>query len=212
MSACAFVLLSMTGCHQDMWNQPKYKSLGAGAIFENAQSSRPMVVGTVPYKGARTDDKLYKGKEDGQFVATNPLEINEALIRRGQERFDIYCAVCHGKLGFGNDTAFVATRGFETKKPANFHEQRLRDMPPGYFFDVISNGFGVMYPYASRIPDVNDRWAIVAYINVLQYSQNAPKSDLPEDKWPLLDLSDSDRTHKYMELTGQLPAAHGEGH
>ena len=217
---CLALLGLTTGCHQDMWNQPKYKPLAVSNFFPDQHASRPVVAGTVPYQGARLDDHKYKGKVDGQFASTIPYPITEEFLRRGQERFNIYCAVCHGKLGDGK--SFVASRGFEAKKPANMHEQRLRDMAPGYFFDVITNGFGTMYGYASRIQNVEDRWAIVAYVNVLQLSQNATLADLPEEKRSWLDLPEHDaaghgalegtRLGKYLELTGQMPETHGAEH
>lgn len=180
-AAAVFVLAALAGCHQDMWNQPKYKPLTMSTFFGDTQASRALVAGVVPYKGARTDDFFYRGREGDQFASTFPaqMRIDEAMLRRGKERYEIFCTPCHGVLGDGK--GFVASRGFETKQPANMHEQRLREMPPGYFFDVITNGFGTMYSYASRV-NVEDRWAIVAYIQALQVSQNASLADVPESE------------------------------
>lgn len=171
------LIFSATGCHQDMWNQPKYKPLAQASIFGDMQSARPNVPGAIPYKGAQLDNHFYKGLEGDKFASTIPMPITEALVQRGRERFDITCATCHGSVGDG--VSLVASRGFEQKKPANFHEERLRNMPPGYFFDVITNGFATMYGFGPRIA-VEDRWAIVAYIRALQLSQSASIDDLTE--------------------------------
>lgn len=114
------------------------------------------------------------GRKDGQLVATAPIAVSPALLARGRERFDIYCAVCHGRDGYG--TGIVVRRGFPP--PPSFHGERLRAAPIGHFFDVITHGHGVMYSYADRI-DVHDRWAIALYIRALQRSQHATTADVP---------------------------------
>ncbi|MFY9555735.1 MAG: cytochrome c [Blastocatellia bacterium] len=111
------------------------------------------------------------------FVTEFPIPIAEADLDRGQERFNIYCAVCHGRLGDGS--GMIVKRGF--RRPPSFHDERLRSAPIGYFFDVETNGFGAMPDYASQIPP-EDRWRIIAYIRALQLSQRATVADVPPDQ------------------------------
>lgn len=179
--ACAGV----AGCDMfDMYDQPRYEPLEASEMFDDHGSSRQLVQGTVPRGWLREDDALYTGKVNGEFVAKLPVEFNEKLMQRGQERFNIYCSVCHSRTGDGN--GMIVRRGF--RRPPSLHIERLRNAPAGHFFDVMTNGFGAMPSYASRI-DVADRWAIVAYIRALQFSQNARLEDVPEDERPNLDES-----------------------
>jgi len=117
---------------------------------------------------------MYEGKVDGQPSTVFPFKIDKDALDRGQERFNVYCSPCHGRTGEGN--GMVVQRGY--RQAASFHTDRLRDSQPGYFFDVITNGFGVMPDYRAQIAP-RDRWAIVAYIRALQYSQHAPSSDVP---------------------------------
>ncbi len=124
----------------------------------------------------REDDHLYRGKVDGVFVTTFPFKIDAAVMERGRERYDIFCSPCHGTTGLGN--GMVIQRGFKTPA-ASHHIERLRLAPLGYWFDVITNGFGLMYGYAAQIP-VHDRWAIIAYVRALQLSRNATAEDIPE--------------------------------
>jgi cytochrome c553 len=164
------------GCHLDMWNQPRYEALEPSTLWADGMSARPLVEGTVPYKTTRVGDPLYSGLDDaGQFRPGLPMEVTMALLERGQERYDIFCAQCHGRTGQGN--GMIVQRGM--KVPPSFHEPRLRAMPEGYYFDVITNGFGVMYSYASRI-EPRDRWAITAYVRALQLSEDASIADVPE--------------------------------
>jgi mono/diheme cytochrome c family protein len=117
---------------------------------------------------------LETGRTDGQFADEFPFPITAEVMARGHERFDIFCSPCHGRLGNGD--GMIVRRGF--RRPPTFHQDRLRQVPPGYVFDVITNGFGAMPDYASQIP-AGDRWAIVAYLKALQRSQHAPLADLP---------------------------------
>ena len=110
----------------------------------------------------------------GADVDTFPFPITQEVLNRGQERFQIFCSMCHGYTGYGD--GMIVRRGF--RRPPSYHEERLRKAPVGHFFDVITNGWGSMPDYAQQVP-VQDRWAIVAYIRALQYSQNAPVADLP---------------------------------
>lgn len=174
-------LALLAGCHIDMWIQPKvHKPLRDSDFFVDGQSARQPVLGSVA-RGefhAASEDPLYKGFEGKRLTDAFPFKLTRDDLKRGQERFNIYCSPCHGRLGYGD--GMVAQRGFALRrKPGNYHTERLRKMPVGHFYDVITNGFGTMFSYASRIQDPQDRWRIVGYIRVLQFSQNAPETELP---------------------------------
>jgi len=178
-------LVAVTACRQDMQDQPKYEPLEASRFFRDGQASRPVVEDTVARGQLRLDPHRETGKVDGQLVESFPAPVTRATLDRGQARYEIFCAPCHGRAGDGQ--GMVAQRGLR-RLPATFHSDRLRQAPPGYFFDVITNGFGAMQDYRSQIP-VNDRWAIVAYIWVLQLSQHASVDDVPEAERESLDTS-----------------------
>ncbi len=183
-SACAAAILllcamTVTGCHWDMWNQDRYEPLEKGGFFgEGASSSRMLVAGTVPYGMDKLDTHYYEGRVNGELVTQLPRQItlDRALLERGQERFGIYCTPCHGEQGLAD--GMITKRGFPN--PTSYISQHLLEAPVGYFFDVMTNGFGRMYSYASRVP-VEDRWAIAAYVRTLQLSQNATPDLLPAD-------------------------------
>jgi mono/diheme cytochrome c family protein len=205
MRHIAFTLLSLslaTGCDRlDMYDQPRYEPLEASDFFADGLSARPPVEGTIARGALREDEPFYTGKDGGQLVSqipaaayratyerearqfgrpydeTDPTELRKSLLRRGRERFDIYCSVCHGRAGDGD--GMIVRRGF--RRPPSYHTDRLQQAPAGHFYDVVTNGFGAMPSYASRI-DVADRWAIVAYIRALQLSQNARWDDVPVDQ------------------------------
>jgi mono/diheme cytochrome c family protein len=174
------LLLSLApGCsEQDMVIQPKFKPYQESAFFADGQSSRPLVAGTVARGQLNVDDAYYRGKLGDLLVDKIPARVNidRALLERGRERYNIYCTPCHSRSGDGR--GMIVQRGFPP--PPSFHERRLLDAPAGHYFNVISNGYGAMYSYASRIP-VDDRWAIVAYIRALQLSQHATLDDVPAD-------------------------------
>ncbi len=175
----ALCAAALTGCHLDMWNQRRYEPLERGVSFGAGESSaRPFVEGTVPYQMAKLDDHFYTGRVNGELVTTLPaqIQLSRELLERGQARFQIYCMPCHGETGHAN--GMIVQRGFP--QPTSYMDQRLLESPIGYFFDVMTNGFGRMYGYASRIP-VEDRWAIAAYVRTLQLSQNATPDLLPPD-------------------------------
>lgn len=157
-----------------MQDQPKYIPLRDSGFFGDNRSARPVVEGTVARGHLREDDLLYRGKVDGAPAAAFPFPVTAEILERGRERYDIYCSPCHGGAGYGD--GMIVRRGF--RKPTSFHIDRLREAPPGHFFDVITNGFGAMYSYASRVKP-RDRWAIAAYIRALQLSQNARIDDVP---------------------------------
>lgn len=161
--------LCLGGCRQDMHNQPRYKPFAATTFFDDGRSARPAIEDTVARGQLHLDQARYTGKENGKDVDYIPIQITRGDLARGQERFNIYCSPCHSRLGDGR--GIVVRRGL--RQPPNYHEPRLVDAPIGHFFDVMTNGYGAMYSYASRVP-VDDRWRIAAYIRALQLSQNAP--------------------------------------
>jgi mono/diheme cytochrome c family protein len=173
--ALALVFLFLAGCRQDMHNQPKYIPLRPSDFFADGRSGRPLIEGTIPRGHLQDDGAFFTGKgPDGKFLDTFPLAVDQAVIERGQQRFNIYCAPCHDRLGNGN--GMIVRRGY--RRPPSYHIDRLRQAPNGYIFDVITSGFGAMPDYATQIP-VRDRWAIVAYVRALQLSQNASINDVP---------------------------------
>jgi hypothetical protein len=173
----AVAALLAAGCarRMDMYDQPKYKGLRASNFFADGKSARELVKGTVPRGALREDAHYYRGVVDDTTLArTFPMPVTRDMLQRGKERFEIFCTPCHDYLGTGR--GMVVRRGF--KQPPSFHQERLREAPVGYLFDVMTNGFGAMAGYASQVP-VEDRWAIAAYIRALQYSQNAKLAELP---------------------------------
>tara|TARA_Y100001968_G_scaffold319949_1_gene352224 strand:+ start:253 stop:849 length:597 start_codon:yes stop_codon:yes gene_type:complete len=179
LTAGSIVILALSsGCElrQAMYDQEKYEPLEASNFFADGQTFRPQVKGTVARGELNLDEHLYQGKVGGQLATTLPLPVDRQLLERGRERYDIYCSPCHDKTGSGN--GMIVKRGL--KQPPSFHQQRLRDIQVGHFFDVMTNGYGVMYSYASRVK-VQDRWAITAYIKLLQRSQNLELGQLPAE-------------------------------
>jgi mono/diheme cytochrome c family protein len=162
----------------DLEFQKKYKAQSANPLFEDGRSMRTPPAGTVPVGGARASDSFYLGRMQGDtvFVARNPREITPELLRRGRERFDIYCAPCHDRTGGGKG----AVIGYGYVPPPSFHAERVRQFADGYLFHVITNGVRNMPGYGRQIP-AEDRWAIVAYLRALQRSQNATLEDVPPD-------------------------------
>ena len=166
----------MVGCHMDMWAQPKVKSQSENKFFADGKGTRDPIVGAVEFGKPKSDDAFYTGFENGKLVTEFPVEVDKEFILRGKERFEIFCSHCHGQLGDGK--GMIAQRGFEMRRPVgDYHTDRLREMPIGHFYDVMTNGYGTMYPQGSKI-EPEDRWAIAAYIRVLQLSQNASPADL----------------------------------
>jgi len=193
-----------------MYDQAKYEPYEKSELFANQAAARPFPEGTVARGHLAADRPYYTGTlSSGDFVPRIPLPPAQAtgsepasevavetmtspaaadpdawqpqpmtaeFIARGQQRFNIFCSPCHGRLGDGN--GMIVQRGY--KRPMSYHQARLRNMPDGYFFDVMSRGFGQMPSYASQVP-VADRWAIVAYVRALQLSQNARLAELPAE-------------------------------
>lgn len=173
----ALAVLAAAGCRQDMHDGPKYKALRASDFFADGRSARNLPAGTVARGWLRDDDALYTGRVNGEFVDQFPFPIGRDELERGRQRFNIYCTPCHGRLGDGK--GMVVQRGL--RQAASYHNDRLRQEKVGYFFDVITNGFGAMQGYAEQVP-VRDRWLIIAYIRALQLSQNARIEDVPADE------------------------------
>ena len=168
--------VALAGCRQDMHDAPRYNPLRPSVFFANGSSTRPLLANTVARGQLREDRHLYEGIVDGKPAETFPFPITEEVMRRGQERFNVFCSPCHGRTGEGN--GMIVQRGF--RQPPSYHEDRLRNAPVGYFFDVMTHGFGAMQDYASQLP-VADRWAVAAYIRALQVSQRATVDDVPAD-------------------------------
>ena len=192
-------ILLVAGCRYDMQDQPKYRPLQPSDFFADGRSARPLPQGTVARGHLRTDRLLYEGRVgpstpqaqavqaksgsapeqpvfDPSYATVFPMPVTREVLERGHQRFNIFCSPCHSYTGDGR--GMIVQRGLTP--PPSFHTDRLRAAPVGYFFDVITNGFGSMYSYAARVP-VDDRWAIIAYIRALQASQNVSIQDLPPE-------------------------------
>jgi mono/diheme cytochrome c family protein len=181
------------GCQQEMAKQPKYLPLEGSRFFADGRSARPPVAGTVARGQFQDDPQFFQGlvtadpdspsavaaatEAKPNYADTFPFPVNRDVLERGKERFTIYCAVCHGALGYGN--GIVVQRGFTP--PPSYHIDRLRAAPVGYLFRVVSQGLGSMPDYAEQIPPP-DRWAIIAYVRALQLSQHAPLKELPQSE------------------------------
>src|SRR5271170_3051708 len=174
IAVAASAVVGLSGCdhlHQDMATQPKYRPLSPSDFFRDGRSERPLLENTVA-RGSLANDEFMVDKDSNAFPAN--VKVDQALLERGQDRYKVFCSPCHGLQGDGN--GMVALRGM--KRPPSYHIVRLRDAPNGYFYDVISNGFGQMYSYGAQIPP-RDRWAIVAYVRALQLSRDAHVAELP---------------------------------
>lgn len=191
------VLLVVTGCVQEMANQPRYEPLQPSEAFDDGMSSRPPVPGTVPRGELQLDEPYFTGRAEGKPIAILPPaaltgRTMDDLLSRGRERYSVFCAQCHGQVGGGTGggkeyeslVGMVVKRGFPS--PPTYHQPRLRQAPLGYFFDVITNGFGRMPAHGYLVPP-EDRWAIAAYIRALQLSQNVPAGELPAEERQRLD-------------------------
>jgi cytochrome c553 len=203
----SFILLPLSGCRQKMANQARYDPLEASDFFEDGMAARPRVAGTVA-RGELSGNPFFDtGKVNGQVAEGFPMPVTVELIDRGQERFNIYCAQCHGRVGDGN--GMIPSRGY--RRPPSFHTQTLRTATSGHFFDVMTNGFGAMPPYGKMIPP-QDRWAIAAYIRALQLSQNATVADVPADQRAKLALSEAEGLDAPPAAAETPAATHGGSH
>jgi mono/diheme cytochrome c family protein len=194
------LVMAAVGCRQDMHDQAKYEPLEASELFDNGAASRVPPANTVARGRLAYSDLFLTGLTAGdQWTATLPMALDEALLARGEQRFNIYCSPCHDRIGSGR--GMIVQRGF--LQPPSYHEERLREMPIGYFFDVISNGYGQMSGYRAQIKP-RDRWAIAAWIRVLQRSQNATAAGLSADELANVEAGKDERP---------APAAgHGDDH
>lgn len=230
--AAVLIAAALSGCHGDMWNQPRYKAFSRNDAYANHMAMRLPVEGTFAYDGARrewlhplyekltgqvtvpskADEVFYTGKQPGadgkpEPVATNYFQqITPELLARGKERFEITCAACHGYTGEGG--GIIVQRGFP--QAVSFHIDRLREVNDGYIYDVITNGFGRMYSYAARVAP-EDRWAIIAYVRALQYSQDVDITDPNSDvtKMVLAGIAEQEAADA---AAAAAHGAHGEGH
>ena len=165
----------LSACRLDMQVQPKQNPLSRSDFFADQRSERPPVEGTVARGQLREDSYFYTGRTGSGPGNYMPFPVTKEVLERGRERYNIYCAPCHSRVGDGN--GFIPSRGF-SRKPPSYHIERLQKAPLGYFYDVMTNGFGIMSDYASQISP-QDRWKIVAYIRALQLSQSATQADVP---------------------------------
>jgi cytochrome c5 len=163
------------GCRQDMQDQPKVEAQEASAFYPDGRAMRPLPAGAVAQTAPPAATPYLTGKDGGQLVRQAPVPVSAAVLARGRERYDVFCAPCHDRVGTGQ--GMIVQRGY--RQPSSFHVERLRQEADGYFFDAITNGFGVMPKYAQPVP-VPDRWAITLYIRALQLSQGATLADVPE--------------------------------
>lgn len=171
----SLIIFLLAGCQRDMEDQARLEPYEPNDFFTDGLTARPLVPGTVARGLLRLDTALYEGRVGNDLVREFPIELTRETLLRGQERYVIYCSPCHDRAGYGQ--GMVVQRGFPPAQ--SLHTDRLREMPPGHYFEVITQGFGRMPSYADQIPPV-DRWAIVAYVQALQLSQYAPADELPE--------------------------------
>jgi mono/diheme cytochrome c family protein len=166
----------LPSCRRDMYDQPRIKPFGRNEFYADERAMRPTVAGTVARGQLELDELLFKGTEGGKLAERFPFPVTLGDLERGRDRYDIYCAICHGQDGYGK--GMVVGHGYI--QPASLHAERLRTAPVGHFYGVITGGFGAMADYSDRI-EPRDRWAIVAYIRALQTSQYALVDELPEN-------------------------------
>jgi hypothetical protein len=171
------LMISATGCRRDMQDQPKYVPLRPTDFFDDHRSARPLVDNTVARGHLNANMEFYTGKQADKPIENLPFPITREVLTRGQQRYDIYCSPCHDRLGDGD--GMIVRRGY--RRPPSYHIDRLRQVPDGYIFDVITNGFGAMPDYAGQVAP-RDRWAIVAYVRALQLSRQGTLNDVPADK------------------------------
>lgn len=173
---------------QDMDNQPKYKAQARNRLFADRRAMRPPVAGTVARGELGDDDRLHLGSVGGEWIEEIPVPVTMQLMRRGRERYDVYCSPCHGLGGHGDGMVSKRAEALQEgtwTPPASFHTELVRSRSAGHLYNSIANGIRNMPAYGTQI-SVEDRWAIVAYIRALQRSQNAPVTDVPPDLRPQL--------------------------
>lgn len=193
----------LAGCRQDMHDQPKFYPQRGTELFVDGRSARPQVENTVARSQMNQDLYFSTGMQGGAEGNTMPMPVTMDLLQRGQERYNVYCTPCHSRVG--NGAGMIVQRGY---RPAgNFHTERLRAMPLGHFFNVITNGYGAMPDYAAQLTPA-DRWAVVAYIKALQLSQNAGQSDVASGAqvMPLGKIAESEGLTNEFAHEWALPA------
>ncbi|MBA2666522.1 MAG: cytochrome c [Trueperaceae bacterium] len=181
------LVLVLASCGRNMAEQPSARAFEASPFFADGSVQQRLLEGTVSRERGGIDASYFSGQDADGLMRDLPFDLTLEVVQRGKERYDIYCSVCHGYTGEGD--GMIVQRGFP--QPSSFQQQRLLDAPVGYYVGVITNGFGRMFPYASRVPP-EDRWAIAAYVKALQLSQNASVDDVPDAA--LRDLGDSTPT------------------
>jgi len=196
-AAVVVVALGAAGCRQDMHQAPRYDPLERSDFFVDQRASRPIVEGTVARGQLRADKVLYTGKNGAQFATQLPMPLTRNLLARGQERFTIYCTPCHAASGDGD--GMIVQRGF--KRPPSLHDPVVSSQPIGYYYDVITNGFGAMQDYSAQVQP-EDRWAIAAYLRVLQYSRRVPVDALSEADRRLVENGGPESTGAQGEAAG----------
>jgi mono/diheme cytochrome c family protein len=177
-----FIAAGLAGCRQDMHDQPKYRGYRASDFFDDKRSVRAPIAGTVARGRLDDNEAFFTGTVGGEALAKVPFAVDREALERGRERFEIYCTPCHDRTGSGR--GIVVQRGY--KQPQSFHSDRLREMPVGYYFQVTTNGFGVMPSYHAQV-SARDRWLIAAYVKTLQLSQHAAFADVPQSEQPKLE-------------------------
>jgi mono/diheme cytochrome c family protein len=203
-------LLTLAGCRQDMHDQPKFKPLAMSDFYSDLRSARTPVEGTVARGELHEDTYFYTGmvgQNPGDYM---PFAVTQEVLERGQQRFNVYCSPCHSRVGDGNGV--IVQRGY--RRPPSYHTERLRKAPLGYFFDVMTHGFGAMPDYAAQISP-RDRWCIVAYIRALQLSQGATTADVPQGQQfpsiPPVFRGDPGSGATQPELMAPAPAKNEQG-
>jgi mono/diheme cytochrome c family protein len=199
LSLGALALLTGAGCRQEMANQPRYNPLAESDFFGDGRSARAPEPGTVARGESADDAALDNGRsQEARWAASVtgsgagfgfnlitvyrggfsfPVPVDDEVMRRGQERFNIYCAVCHDRVGTGRGK--IVERGY--LRPPSYHIERLRNAPLAHYYEVVSNGYGAMPSYSDKLtPD--DRWAVIAYIRALQWSQYVRYADLTDEE------------------------------
>jgi mono/diheme cytochrome c family protein len=216
MLVAAASMAILAGCRQDMQNQPKFIPLRSSEFYSDRRSARYPVPGTIPQLDDKSMDKeqldpnsyFLTGKHGNIYGNELPGDSASArgqILARGEERYNIYCQPCHSQLGDGN--GMIVQRGY--KRPPSFHVQRLKNAPLGWFYDVISNGFGGMPDYAAQVKPA-DRWAIAAYIRALQLSQSATEADVAQGDRDKLNKPEENGI-RIPDTSIKLPAPRPEG-
>lgn len=200
------VAVSASACRQDMHDAAKYEPLEVSTFFKDQRTSRPLEAGTIARGLLKEDKLLHTGRDGDALSETFPFPVTSGVLERGRERYNIYCSPCHAQTGEGN--GMIVQRGY--KQPPSFHEERLRAMAPGYFFQVMTNGFVTMPSYALQV-GAEDRWAIAAYIKALQLSRHASAADLSADDKTRLEKGETEPAagSGSGEAPGHAKEAHG---